>query len=187
MDVVFENDERWNGARDVVTFWADAGEDRFRCVVSREAIRASFGGSGSDEDSISLFRTNRAVFEAEAAALIRSDRSVVVPSEFFREVQILSSRTKRLAAGRPMRRVTADEWAGSGIEAQTADRNWWKTAAGNQAEKIVICSAPSGPLYVDVSFLSESGASDFDHKMSTFGIRTFRLVTDAGKEPGGDQ
>jgi|SRR5947209_9556814 len=110
MDVIFETEERWSD-RGGITFWAYANGEQVRCIVSREAIEASFGGDGTKEASLELFSENRLSFEAEAAALIRSGRTVAVPGETFHEAQIVETRIRHRPVAAPTRRVVEDEFA----------------------------------------------------------------------------
>ena len=47
--------------RGVVAFWGQDGEDRVRCVISREALNDHFGGDG--KDVVEIFRANRRAIE----------------------------------------------------------------------------------------------------------------------------
>src|SRR5437588_10093592 len=124
MDVIFEREERWSD-RGGITFWAYANGEQVRCIVSREAIEASFGGDGTKEASLELFSENRLSFEAEAAALIRSGRTVAVPGETFHEAQIVETRIRHRPVAAPTRRVVEDEFAHSGIANYVGDKKWW--------------------------------------------------------------
>ena len=175
MDVAFETDERWNFDRGGVIFWAHADGERVRCIVSREAIEDSFGGEGTKEASLQHFRQNRSSFEAEAAALIRSGRTVAVTGEDFKEAQILKTRIRHRPVASPTRRGVEDEFVGSGIAKHAADRKWWSEAARVNPDRVIVFANGGKVGYIDIAFDSEDAASNFDHKMSTFGVRTYRL------------
>jgi hypothetical protein len=175
MEILYETLEKWDAERGGVVFWARADGQDVRCFVSRTAVHEAYGGSGSKEDVLRMFSEHRAELEVTLAALIRSGRTTHVDSETFDEAQILKNRVRHRVVSKPMRRVTTDELAGSGIYNHASDVQWWAHASGEPVENITVCSANSRLAYVDVQFGSDVTANAFDYKMSKYGVRTFRI------------
>jgi hypothetical protein len=90
MDVTFEEEAWWQGSRGGVLFWAEAQGHAIRCFVSREVVQALYGGDTSEDNTLAFFGEHRLVFEAEAAAMIKTNRLVRVEGQTFREAQILA-------------------------------------------------------------------------------------------------
>jgi hypothetical protein len=57
-------EEKYVFDRSIVLFWAQDGEIRVRCAISREAIDDHF--EGDNKDKLEVFRANRQVIEQEA-------------------------------------------------------------------------------------------------------------------------
>jgi len=74
-------DEKYEFGSDVVLFWAQDGDIRVRCQISREALDDHFGGDGKDK--LAVFRASRQAIEEGArrkylAGCTEPDGSVLI-------------------------------------------------------------------------------------------------------------
>ena len=73
-DIVFNQKELWVGGRESIELYATTDNQKFKCLISREAIDDKYGLTGSKSMTIKAFKENRDYFENVAKKLIQSGR-----------------------------------------------------------------------------------------------------------------
>jgi hypothetical protein len=73
-EITFLSGEAWDGARMVVIFWANVGDQRVPCAISFEALQDQNHFRGDPGPPLDTFRRHRAVIEELARKFIRQRR-----------------------------------------------------------------------------------------------------------------